>query len=336
MAKDLSRYLEKVELPVAPDEVGLRLDHFLVGKIFWRSRSDLQQRIKAGKVLLNDRPGKASSKLAAGDLVVVLVGPEDLPDQDPESVELEVLHENADVIVLNKQPGVLVHPIGRHVYDTIMNALYLRYRLSGEAERGVEPHVVHRLDRDTSGVLVVAKSFPAKQALQDEFQSRRPGKDYLALVAGRVEAGSGVAEEPIGSDDESEIRLKMKVRADGLPSRSEWQVVERFADATLLRVRIMTGRQHQIRVHLEHLGHPILCDPLYGDPRSLGALGGEELLERQALHAERLEIRLPGEEKARVFEAGLPADMAAILSELRAGRALIPGRDVQSGRWRRA
>lgn len=336
MARDLSRILDQVKLPVAHDEVGLRLDHFLTGKIFWRSRSDLQQRIKAGQVLLNGKAAKAASKLNAHDAVIVLVGPEDMPDQDPESVVLDVMHESAAIIVLNKQPGVLVHPTGKHVYDTLINALHLRYRTTGEADRGVEAHVVHRLDRNTSGVLLVAKTFVAKQALQDEFHERRPQKEYLAIVAGVPHEDQGVVTEPIGPDDESEIRLKMRVRPDGLSAHSEWTVLERFADAALVRVLIKTGRQHQIRVHMAHAGFPVLCDPLYGDARSLGLFGREPLIERQALHAERLTIRLPDEKEPRLFQAGLPTDMAEVLAALRAGEVLVPGRDVQSERWRPA
>ena len=128
---------------------------------------------------------------------------------------LQVLHEDDAICVLDKAPGVLVHPTGRHVYDTIMNALFLRYRKSGEADKGVQPHVVHRLDRDTTGVLVVAKSEEVKQALQDEFESRRPQKHYVALVEGVIADDTGTVDAPIGRDEEAAIRLKMRIDPNG-------------------------------------------------------------------------------------------------------------------------
>ena len=333
MTRDLSKFLEEVRFVVPPEDADLRLDHFVVDKIFWRSRRDLQDRIRKGRILLRGAHSKPSARLRAGDEVIVLVSPSDLPDQDPGSIDLSLLLENDQVIVLNKQPGVLVHPTGRHVYDTLMNALHLRFRDQGQRE---EIHVVHRLDRNTSGVLVFARNLQAKQALQHAFETAHPRKEYLAVVDGLMASDRGTIEEPIGPDDKAEIRLKMCVRPDGLPSRTHWQVEERFDAHTLVRVRIETGRQHQIRVHLRHLGHPVLCDPLYGDPRSVGAPGEEPVLERQALHAELLEMDLPGREGTTQCRAPLHRDMEDVIALLRAGVALRAGRDIQSARWRRA
>ena len=334
MAKDLSRFLQEVRFWVTGEDQDLRLDHFLVDKIFWRSRSDLQNRIKRGKVLVNGKPSKPAARLKKTDEVVVVVTPEDLPDQSPRDVPIDVLYENDAALVLNKQPGVLVHPIGRHVYDTVMNALHLRYQESSLT--AITPQVVHRLDRDTSGVLVIAKTMDAKRQLQKIFQDHLPRKKYLAIVAGRIEADEGLIDAPLGPDEQAEIRLQICVRPDGLRALSRYQVLERFAAHSLVRVEIETGRQHQIRVHLKHLGHPILCDPLYGDPRSLGRRDEDPVIERQALHAERLDIEIPGEAAERSFEAPLPADMAALLAILRAGDEPYPSRDIQSSRWSRA
>lgn len=334
MGRDLSQFLAEVKLIADRDDADQRLDHVLAGRIFWRSRSDLQERVKRGTVLVNGRSAKVSSKLKVGDEIRVLVQPEDLPDQDPAGVAITTLHEDASLIVVDKQAGLVVHPTGRHVYDTLMNALHLRYRESGEAERGVAPHVVHRLDRDTSGVLVVAKTMAAKRALSAQFEEREPEKSYLALVVGRIEKDAFDVDLPLRRDETAEVRLKMHAHPEGAPSFTRFQTVERFAEHALVRALPRTGRQHQIRVHLAAVGHPIVCDPLYGDPRSVGAReGAAPLLERQALHAESLALVHPDSGALVRFRAPLAPDLAACLDHLRQGRALIAGRDVQSARW---
>ncbi|MFT7617779.1 MAG: 23S rRNA pseudouridine1911/1915/1917 synthase [Planctomycetota bacterium] len=333
MAKDLSKYLEEVRFVAGEKDCELRLDHFLMGKIFWRSRSDIQDRIKKGKILLRGAKSKASARLKLNDEVIVVITQEDLPDQDPRSIEINLIFENDEVVIVNKQAGVVVHPIGRHVYNTMLNALALRFK---KAQTGEHPHVVHRLDRDTSGVLVVAKTQAAKKTLQEVFEERHPRKEYLAIVEGVIKEDEGEINAPLGRDDKADIRLKMCVREGGQTSRSHWFVEERFAAHTLVRVRIETGRQHQIRVHLLHLGFPVVADPLYGDPRSVGLFGEEPLLERQALHAALLQIKVPGTPIESEYCAGLPEDMNSVIEALRRGETLTKSRDVQSSRWRRA
>lgn len=335
MPKDLSQFLEEVRLPVGRDASGERLDLFLTDKIFWRSRTDLQNRIKRGKVLVNERRAKPSTRLQTGDEVCVIVEPSDLPDQDPAKIALDILHEEAGFVVVAKQAGLVVHPTGRHVYDTLMNALFLRYRENGETEEGVEPHVVHRLDRDTSGVICVAKNFAVKKNVSEQFEARTPRKGYLALVEGRFPEDPVDCNAPIARDLKAEIKLKMCVQEDGLASHTRFEVVENFREHALVRCLPKTGRQHQIRVHLAHLGHAILCDPLYGDPRSLGFdAEAEPLLERQALHAETLSLLHPEKANETIsFRAPLPPDMSAMAEGLRGDGHLVFLRDVQSQRW---
>ncbi|MEE9393273.1 MAG: RluA family pseudouridine synthase [Planctomycetota bacterium] len=334
MAKDLSQFLQEVRFAVGATDDGQRLDHVLIDKVHWRSRTDIQSRIKRGKVTVDGKTCKPATRVHQGQEITVVVEASDLPDQDPASIELMILEENADLVALNKQAGLVVHPTGRHVYDTLMNALFLRYRENGEAARGVEPHVVHRLDRNTSGVIVVAKNFAAKRDLAEQFENRRTEKSYLALVEGVVEPDRGVIDADIGSDTEAEIRLKMKVSPGGLPSLTAYEVVARFADSSLVRVRPKTGRQHQIRVHLAYIGHPIFCDPLYGDPRSLGLADEEHpRLERQALHAESLRFQNPGDNHRHEICAPLALDMEEIRQALAAGKPLAKRRDIQSARW---
>ncbi|MEZ6194390.1 MAG: RluA family pseudouridine synthase [Planctomycetota bacterium] len=337
MRKDLSQFIEEVRIEAGADDAETRLDHFLVDKIHWRSRTDLQSRIKRGKVLVNDAPAKPALRLRRGDVVRIIVEPSDLPDQDPSRVEVEVLYEDPDFLIVAKQPGLVVHPTGRHVYDTLMNALFLRYRENGGADEGVVPHVVHRLDRDTSGVICVAKNFETKQILSAQFEARQPKKSYLALVEGRFPDEVTHVDGALARDTDAEIRLKMRVDPAGLESHTDVEVVERFPHHTLVRARPRTGRQHQIRVHLASVGHPIVCDPLYGDPRSVGVADDPEpLLERQALHAEELRFLHPRDGRELHFLAPPSFDLGATLAALRDGATLVPGRDVQSQRWRTA
>ena len=336
MGRDLSQFLEEVVLVAAEDDDGTRLDHFLADRMFWRSRTDIQARIRRGAILVNGAHAKPATRIRAGDRVTVRVTPADLPDQDPADVALDVLFEDDDLIAIDKRPGVVVHPTGRHVYDTIINALWLRFRKSGQLERGVRPEVVHRLDRNTSGVLVVAKRGEAKKALQRAFETREPVKEYLALVGRDALDERGVIDAPLGRDEDAEVRIRMTVRPDGGRSRTSWSVVERFEGHALLHARLHTGRQHQIRVHLAHLGHPIVCDPLYGDPRGIGLADPDApaILDRQGLHAARLRLEHPTTRHPLDLEAPVPADMASLLEALRARRAIAHKADRQSHVWR--
>ena len=337
MVHDPSRPLERVRIVVGSDDEGLRLDHFLMDRVSWRSRTELQGRVRKGQILVNGAVVKAATRLRAGDEVLLIVQKQDLPDQDPSTIDLCILHEDEDLVVLNKQPGLIVHPTGGHVLDTIISALFLRYRLMGEAARDVVPQVVHRLDRNTSGVLVLAKSAAAKRVLQEQFEGRRPEKRYVAVVAGGPAADTGEIDAPLTRDLFGEIKIRMKVAADGLPSRTGFEVVERFADSSLVRCRLFTGRQHQIRVHCAHAGFPLHADPLYGDPRDVGFHEDEgPVLRRQALHAESMEIEHPRTGATIRFFAPLPEDLDRFIAGLRAGRRVAHFDDHQSATWRRA
>ena len=344
MSRDLSEFIRELNFVAGDDDNGARLDHFVGDKVFWRSRTDIKSRIKNDRILLNDKPAKPAARLRKGDRVVVIVQPEDLPDQDPADVPLDIIDEDDSIVVLNKGVGMLVHPTGRHVYDTLINALFLRYRRSGADKRGVVPHVVHRLDRNTSGVLVIAKSEAVKQTLQDDFEARRPRKSYLALVEGCPSDLSGEIAFDLERDPDAEIRVKMRAvppGGRGQKSLTEFEVVERFTDHdhgldhALVRAWPKTGRQHQIRVHLAALGHAILADPLYGDPRSVGPDGAADaVLHRQALHAESLELPHPVTRKPMRWTAPLPGDMQTLVDALRAGKRLTRFEDRQSQHWK--
>lgn len=319
--RDLSEPLREVVYAVEPAEAGQRLDTWLQSRVTWRSRADLQRRIREGRVLVDGKTSRKGVKLKPGQQVRVMVdGPATL-EVPVEEIPLRVLFEDQWIVVLDKAPGTVVHPVGQHVMDTIVNALHVRHH-AGEGVRGPEPPmIVHRLDRDTSGVLVLAKDEQVRKRLGGDFEDRRVEKSYLAIVSGPIRDDSGTIDLPIGPDPDSEIKLKVACVADGKPSRTDYEVVRRTELLTLVRCRPRTGRQHQIRVHLAALGHPILCDRLYGDPTPVtaGMLdraatdGTRVLLDRQALHAERLTITHPVSGERLTFEAPLPDDLSCLL-----------------------
>jgi 23S rRNA pseudouridine1911/1915/1917 synthase len=316
--KDLSKPTTELSRTVGDSEAGGRLDHALAAWITWRSRSDLQERIRAGTVLVNGAPSKASARVKAGDVVTVLVTPDPGARVDAGAIPLRILHEEPLFVVLDKPAGAVIHPVGRYVLDTLMNVLHARYR-----PEGVVPMVVHRLDKDTSGVLVVAKDEAARKTLGAAFEGRAVAKEYLALVHGAVAADTTI-DLPIGPDPSGVNKTKMASVPGGRPSRTEVRVVERFARATLVRCIPLTGRQHQIRVHLAATGHPILADALYSGRDSVtaaelgiaAASADEVVLSRQALHAARLDVPHPATGARMVFEAPLAPDLESLRQRL--------------------
>ena len=320
--RDLSRPRSEVTYRVPAEDQGKRLDSWLRSQVTWRSRADLQKRIAHGRVLVDGLPARKGARLLADQEVTVLV--DEGPATDPvplEDIPLRVVFEDPWLVVLDKAPGTVVHPVGRHVMDTIVNALHVRHH-RGDGVPGKEPPmIVHRIDRDTSGVLVLAKDEEVRKTLGRDFEERRVEKSYLAVVSGPTRDDSGIIEAAIGPDPDSEIRLKVACVANGRPARTEWELVQRTELLSLLRCHPMTGRQHQIRVHLAEIGHPILCDRLYGDasPIRAGDLDPNArdpehvLLDRQALHAERLLITHPVTGDPLQLEAPLPDDLAGLL-----------------------
>lgn len=319
MRRDLSRPLEEVDFPVGPEDEGARLDVWIASRVTWRSRADLQKRILDGRILLDGRPGRKGERLRAGQVVRVFVDEGPALDEVPvERLPLDVIFEDEHLVVIDKRAGTVVHPVGRRVNDTLINALALRYRLEAGDAEPIQPMIVHRLDQDTSGVLVFAKTIEARRVLGLDFEERRVEKVYLALVEGEPANDAGTIDAPIGPDLHSEIKIKVACVPGGKASRTDFEVLSRKGFTSLVRCMPKTGRQHQIRVHLAHLGHPILCDRLYGrpDPVTIADLdprskeGEHVLLARQALHAERLTITHPITGDEHTFTSELPDDLA--------------------------
>ena len=285
-----------------------RLDKFLTAKLPDFSRSRLQTFIKEGRVLVDERPArKAGQMLEAGQRVLVNIPATAPAALQPEAIPLAVIFENEDVLVVNKPAGMVVHPAAGHDHGTLVHAA-LAHAPEMEGVGGVQrPGVVHRLDKDTSGVIVLAKNDRAHQFLQAQFQERAVKKVYLALVDGRPPTPVGRVEAAIGRDTTHRQRMRVVPEGKGRPAVSEYKTLKRFPAHTLLEVHPRTGRTHQIRVHMAFLGCPVAGDTVYG--RRKPSLP----LERHFLHALRLTITLPGESAPRTFEAPLPEELQAIL-----------------------
>jgi len=305
-----------LEFTVPPDFNGERLDRFLVSVLERHSRSQIQKLIGDGHVRLDRREARANLAMREGERVTV-----DLPAVEParmaaEALPLEILYQDADVAVLNKPAGMVVHPGAGHASGTLVNALL--HHLPDLSGIGGEqrPGIVHRLDRGTSGVMVIAKNDAAHRELARQFQDREVEKEYVALVWGVVQAGRRI-DAAIGRDPVN--RQKMSARA-----RHARDAVTRITRAhhmpgvTLCQVAIHTGRTHQIRVHLSAIGHPIVGDSLYGGVRRRvpGDIRAVQHLERPFLHAERLVFSHPGDARRMEFTAPLPEDLQRVLDEL--------------------
>lgn len=284
-----------------------RLDRFLAGRRTGLSRSRLHSLIAEGMVNLNGTPARPAQRVRAGDRVTLTVPPPREPALAPQPIPLAVVYQNADFIVIDKPAGLPVHPGPGHPDGTLVNALLARcpdIRGIGGVTR---PGIVHRLDKDTSGLMVVAKTEPAHHDLSAQLKERRVQKGYLALAAGLPEPSEGVVDAPIARDPRH--RKRMAVVGGGREARTRYRVVERVGSYSLLELEPETGRTHQIRVHLAYLGHPLLGDGVYGRRSSL--------LARHFLHAHRLGFRRPVSGEAMAFQSPLPPELALVLPELR-------------------
>ncbi len=319
MTIDLSKPYEDLVLHVDRAHDGLRLDVWLREKLPWRSRTAIQTLVRDGRVEVNDLAGKPGGRLRPGDRVLVRVRRPEPGEIRHEDIPIRILYEDDWIVGIDKQPGILTHPVGRQLYNTLINALHLRYRNLETPSLDVIPKLVHRLDRDTSGVLLVSKDDRIRASLSAQFEEKQVEKEYLAIVRGEPERDACAIDLPIASAGETgRHRVRMTVRPDGAPSRTEIQVVERFPGFALVRALPRTGRTHQIRVHLAAIGLPILCDALYGEEREIRAdRPVQPLLSRQALHAERLRFVHPVSGERMEIRAELPEDLLRTIAALR-------------------
>ena len=299
---------------LSADRSGERLDVFLARRLPQISRSRARQLIDAALVTVEGLAGRSSQRLAANDRILVQIPPEEKPGSlEPEDIDVVISYEDDDLLVVDKPSGLIVHPGHGHPTGTLVNALLaLRPQLAtiGEAPR---PGIVHRLDKETSGLLVVAKSQRAYKSLRRQLKDHRMHKRYLTLVGNALTLQEGVIEAPIGRHPRN--RKKMAVVFGGKEATTRYWLRERIGDHALLEVEPVSGRTHQIRVHLASIGHPVLGDHVYGRRTPL--------LSRQFLHAWRLSFRLPESERVVEVESPLPEDLTQVISTLRAGAAPV-------------
>lgn len=310
----------EVRFPVrdVPGAEGGRLDLFLAARIKGSTRTSVQRFVEEGRVRIEGRPGgpRASTRVGLDDVVVVLYPRRE--DPAPRVESLAVLFEDERFLVVDKPPCVLSHPTDKVARNSVTEIL--------KSQRpGFEPRLAHRLDRETSGVLALTKDAEAARLLQEQFERRDTAKEYLALVQGRPAWGETLVDLPLAKA-EGGVKVRQEVAPDGAPAATEFRVLSSSADAALVLCRPLTGRLHQIRVHLSHLGHPILGDLLYGPDPSLylkavaGELTDADRLSsgapRQMLHAARLAFSHPSDARPMTISAPLPSDFQARMSAL--------------------
>jgi 23S rRNA pseudouridine1911/1915/1917 synthase len=309
---------ETLAFDVGAEEAGARLDAFLAARVEGVSRSTLKRVIDDGEVLVGGRPAKPSLKLKGGEHVEVELPAPPPSEVEPEELPLDILHEDEEVVVVNKAAGLVVHPAAGAPSGTLANALAFHFgQLPGGGS--LRPGIVHRLDRDTSGVIVVAKTARAHESLSDQFRARTVFKSYVALAHGVTKEERGRIEEPLARDPRN--RTRMAVVRGGRAALSLWRVRQRFTRFTLLDVQIKTGRTHQIRVHLAWIKHPVVGDETYGGGRDKTlpdpALRARiSTLGRQFLHAERLGFHHPATGEWLGFTAPLPPELSGFLDAL--------------------
>lgn len=298
-------------LTVTQDEQSTRLDVLLTSRFPELSRSHLQKIIADGFVLVNNKQAKSNYKVQADDTITISF-PEAKPVEiQAEAIPLAVLYEDADIIVINKPRGMVVHPAAGNYAGTLVNALLEHCKDLSGINGEIRPGIVHRLDKDTSGVMVAAKNDQSHLNLAEQIKNRTASRKYLAIVHGIIAEEQGIINAPIGRHPSD--RKKMAVTfSNSKEAITRFRVIERFVNYTLVECKLQTGRTHQIRVHMQYINHPVVGDPKYGPEKKRFAITG------QALHSAELSLRHPATGEDMLFTAPLPSDMATILTQLEA------------------
>lgn len=290
------------------DVPGERLDKLLAELLDDLSRTRLQALIKEGRVRVDGTPVKPSYKVAGGETLTIFLPPPETSEVVPQDIPLDVIYEDADLIAINKPAGMVVHPAYGHDSGTLVNAVLYRWPQLAEVGDEYRAGIVHRLDKDTSGVILVTKTPQAHRAIAAQFEQRQTEKHYLALVEGHPDSSTGRIEAPIGRDPRQ--RKRMAVVRGGREAISEFKVLEYYDEFALLDVQIFTGRTHQIRVHLAFIDHPIVGDAIYGFRKQ------KIKLKRNFLHAHQITITSPGTGERLTITAPLPAGLQNVLDKL--------------------
>lgn len=294
------------------EDAGTRADVFLATKL-GVSRSNMQKLLEDGRVKRGEKIIKANYKVRAGEMFVVDIPEPEPIEAVPENIPLDIIYEDDDVVVLNKARGMVVHPAPGNYTGTLVNALlYHCSNLSG-INSAIRPGIVHRLDKDTSGIMIVAKNDAAHISLSQQIQSKTAVRTYLAVVRGNIKTDSGTIETQIARDKTDRKKMAV-VKEGGRDAITDYEVLERFGKYTLVRCKLRTGRTHQIRVHMEYLGYPLVGDPKYSPMKTPFGIKG------QALHSHTLEFTHPRTGERMKFEAPLPEDMHKIITRLHNGQ----------------
>lgn len=297
---------------------GERLDKLLVHLFPMLSRSFIQQLIVQGKVLMNNTTVSAHALPRKKDLIEIMIPSLQKIGILPSDIPLDILYEDKDLIIINKQAGIVVHPTdnGGHISDSIVNAL-LYHRPSDFSIQGTNrPGIVHRLDKDTSGVLVIAKNEYALRFMTEQWQKHTIQKEYKALVMGIVTPAIGSIEAPLGRSLQNRKEMGIRIGTEGRYAQTDYQVEQYYRQSSFLTIHIPTGRTHQIRVHFKSIGHPVLGDTTYGNTKQNVIFQTCYALERQFLHAYKLDFFLPSTQKRMEIIAPLPYDLTVVLQKL--------------------
>ena len=304
---------QKYYYTVMEEQEGMRLDQFLAGELKEHSRSYIQKLIKEGRVTVGDKKEKPGCRLKVEDSVVICVPPLKELEVLPEKMDLDIIYEDEDVVVVNKARGMVVHPAAGNLNGTLVNALLYHCKNLSGINGVIRPGIVHRLDKDTSGIMICAKNDAAHLSLSQQIQAKTAQRTYLAVVRGNIKTDSGVIETLIARDKNDRKKMAV-VKEGGRYAVTEYEVLERFGKYTIVRCRLRTGRTHQIRVHMEYLGYPLVGDPKYSPMKTPFSIQG------QALHSQTLEFTHPRTGERLSFEAPLPEDMHKIVTRLRLGQ----------------
>ncbi|MFV4920435.1 RluA family pseudouridine synthase [Lactobacillus delbrueckii subsp. allosunkii] len=299
------------EYELTAEESGQRLDKYLAGEMTNLSRSRIKELVQAGEVLVNGKKSKVSYKVQKGDLIQVTVLPLEPLKLEAENIPLDIVYEDEDVIVVNKPQGMVVHPAAGHPSHTLVNALLYHTRDLADSPEGFRPGIVHRIDKDTSGLLMVAKNAAARESLEKQLAAKSNKRQYLAIVHGNFAEEEGTIDSPIGRNPKD--RKQMAVVEKGKSAVTHFKVLEQYQGYSLVECQLETGRTHQIRVHMAYIGHPLAGDPLYGPRKTLPGHG-------QFLHAKTLGFEQPSTGEWLEFSVQPPEIFQQTVADLRKKR----------------